>query len=263
MHTGEAIERDRYGRPLIIDLESGKKIPYTRASTMAKTHDDQYRILQSKTNKVMKQLISSPEYFSRIANTEEYFVLETISDELYRQAGGMERAGMGTALHTLTEFIDRGENVPVEAVGGFGPDLLAYRQTVDANGLTAARMEEFVIIDEIQTAGSFDRIWNSVELGLVVGDLKTGKTAPRYAATTELQVAMYAHGKLYDPVTGQRSPLPDELRTDLGLLIHLPALEGKCDLYTLDLERGWEQAKRAYETKLWRKTKANVPYSLV
>ena len=38
--TDYTIERDRFGRPMLYPPEGGKKVAYTRPSTMAKWNDD-------------------------------------------------------------------------------------------------------------------------------------------------------------------------------------------------------------------------------
>jgi hypothetical protein len=49
-------------------------------------------------------------------------------------------------------------------------------------------------------------------------------------------MALYAHGVHYNPLTRERTPLPDGVSKMHGLLIHAP-LTGGCDVYTL-VERG-------------------------
>jgi hypothetical protein len=49
------------------------------------------------------------------------------------------------------------------------------------------------------------------------------------------------HG-LYDWLTRTWQPCP-EVRTDFGIIIHLPADADGCELYKIDLERGWRRAQ--------------------
>jgi hypothetical protein len=97
----------------------------------------------------------------------------------------------------------------------------------------------------------------------VVLDLKSGKSEAEYPLATCLQIATYANGKRYDPETGERSPLHEEIDLETGVLIHMPP-SGGCGLYALDLVRGWEAAQLAVQVSAVRKWKSKelaVPFS--
>ena len=61
------------------------------------------------------------------------------------------------------------------------------------------------------------------------------------------------------------NPLALGVRTDVGLLIHLPAERGTCDLYLIDLDHGWALAqaavavRSAYKIKPLTKLPAPAP----
>jgi hypothetical protein len=102
--------------------------------------------------------------------------------------------------------------------------------------------------DEFKVAGTFDHIVNHRRYGNVVEDKKTGKL--RWLSH-EIQEAMYATGKYYDPETGERSDLPD-INTDVGIVAHIPAGGGQCDLYPVDLTIGLATARLAAFVTLHR-----------
>ena len=88
-----------------------------------------------------------------------------------------------------------------------------------------------------------------------MADLKSGKSEADYPFSTTVQIATYANGHRYDPETGARSPLHDDLDASAGLLIHLPP-SGGCTLYELDLTRGWQAAQLAAQVRDARSWKA-------
>jgi len=160
-------------------------------------------------------------------------------------------ANIGTALHSMSEIADRGDDLtgfPEE----FRRDIEAYRATMQTNNVQVLATEQFVVCDELQTAGTFDRavLHNGDR---IIADIKTGAQAPKYALETAAQVALYARSKLYDPETGAR--LDMNMNLERGLLIHLPQGEGECTLYDLDLDLGWQVACLAFDVRAMRKQK--------
>jgi hypothetical protein len=70
-----------------------------------------------------------------------------------------------------------------------------------------------------------------------------------------VQMAMYANAEYtYDWRTKECTPLPDIDKTR-GVILHLPAGQGRLDLYEVDLVAGWEAAQMAMEVRAWRKRK--------
>ncbi len=133
-------------------------------------------------------------------------------------------------------------------------DLCAYKEATRHLGMEAAEL--FIVCDELQAAGSFDRLVTVPDVGMVVADLKTGQHEPDYPHGVAQQIAIYAHGTLYDPEQGRIAALADiGVRTDVGLLIHLPSERGICDLYLIDLEHGWQLAQAAVAVRAAYKTK--------
>jgi len=164
--------------------------------------------------------------------------------------GSEDAANQGTAFHDLTQLIDEDHAPQIPpALAGW---VAAYVGAMaDWEVLYA---EPFLVCDEIQCAGSADRILRHRQTGqIVVGDIKTGTDEPNYPLKVTIQVAVYAHSVLYDQVTGKRTPV-DMSHLD-GLLIHVPIRDGdpRCDLYPLDLELGWQYAQLAADVRAARK----------
>jgi hypothetical protein len=251
------IPRDRWGRPLIDRVDGGKPIPYTRVSTLAKALDDKTALTQWKCRQTAIGLSKRPDLVTKTAAVgEDRRALNEVVDEALAAAASDRAANVGTALHAFTERIDAGEH-PEDLVPHTDPlylDLCAYREATKHLSMEAAEL--FVVCDELQAAGSFDRLITIPDVGMVVGDLKTGQHEPDYPHGVAQQIAIYAHGTLYDPDQGRIAALADlGVRTDVGLLIHLPAERGTCDLYLIDLDHGWDLAQTAVAVRAAYKTK--------
>jgi hypothetical protein len=257
MLTGSvAPERDRYGRYVIVDASTGKKVSFTRATTMASTLADKFGLQMWAQRMTALGLTKRHDLYARVAacrpddNTE----LNRLVDEAKEAAAASAGANLGTALHSFTERMDRGEDIA--APEPWNHDLAAYRATLDAAGITVVpgMVEQIVVVPDAGVAGTFDRLmhapgWTKPR----VADLKTGK----FLDWTEIsvQLALYAHGDtLYDPATCTHSPMPD-VDDQLALVIHLPAGQATCTLYEVDIAAGWEAVEIAKWVRGWRKRK--------
>jgi len=247
------VPRDRWGRPMILPPDGGEPIPYTRASTLAKALDDLSQLMAWKQRKTAEGLIRRPDLLTRVAGAlangdpdtdwQTKRDLNRVCDEATEAAGASKGNSAGTGFHSLTEAIDRGEE-PLFVPPADVPRLDAYRAATA--GYKALDAEVFVVCDELQVAGSFDRLWLCPDGRIRVGDLKTGKSEADYPLATTIQVSIYAHGWRYDPADGSRYGLGGDLDLTTGLLIHMPP-RGGCDVIPLDLVKGWHAARLAAE----------------
>ena len=255
--NADDIPRDRWGRPLITPANGGKPIPYTRVSTLAKALDDKTALTQWRCRMTALGLSERPDLVTKTrAVGNDRAALNEVVEEALAAAASDRAANVGTALHHFTEKIDAGAD-PASLVPMTDPmflDLVAYREAT--RHLTMEAAELFVVCDELQAAGSFDRLTTVPDVGLLVADLKTGQHEPDYPHGVAQQIAIYAHGTLYHPDQGRIAALAElGVRTDIGLLIHLPAERGTCDLYLIDLEHGWALAQAAVAVRAAYKTK--------
>lgn len=263
MNTPVEIPRDRWGRPLIVPPGGGESRPYTRVSTLAKTLDDQSGLMSWKQRKTAEGLTRRPDLALRVAGAlangdpdtdwPTKKALTAICSEAMDAAGASTGASTGTGLHALTEAIDLGREL--EFVPDHVQDRLdAYRAAMA--GYVVLDVETFVVCDELQAAGTFDRMLLTPEGNIVVADLKTGKSEADWPSGAATQIAVYAHGVRYDPATGERTPLHADLDMTTGLLIHMPAATGGCDLIPLDIVQGWASAQLAVAVRAVRALKA-------
>lgn len=253
-------KRDRWGRPRIPQPD-GSEIAYTRVSTMAGSLDDKSALMDWYARMAAVGVVKSPALQARISAIlsrpgnpleDAKRDLKELAEQAREAAGSSVGADIGTALHDFTETIDRGgsvQNVPEELEA----DLFAYIQVTKEFEWLA--FEQFVVIDELQAAGSFDRLVRLPDGRVVVSDLKTGQHEPRFPHRVAIQIAAYAHGQVLD-AEGNRGPIHPDLDKEVGVLIHLPSRGGRCDVYELDLVKGWELAQLASRVHASRKVKA-------
>jgi hypothetical protein len=220
---------------------------------MAKTLDDLSQLMAWKQRKTAQGLLMRPDLLTRIAGTiakgdpdsdwATKKALNAICEEATEAAGASKGSSAGTGFHELTEAIDAG-NEPAFVAPADVPRLDAYRAaTKDYTSLDA---EVFVVCDELRVAGSFDRLWMCPDGHSRVGDLKSGKSEADYPLATTIQIAIYANSKRYNPETGERLELDEDLDKSTGLLVHMPP-SGGCKVIPLDLEKGWQAAQLAAE----------------
>lgn len=252
------IPRDRWGRPLITPVTGGKPVPYARASSFGDVLDDRTNLEKWKVRMAVHGLTRRPDLYLQATTTplENRAALNKIADAAAEHAGGSQKATIGTVLHELTERIDRGVDpgpVPAE----YAADLAAYRAATGRYSFE--HIERFMVCDELEVAGTPDRLGYDESEGdeagvgpLRVLDLKTGGSNG-FLDKHAVQLAIYAHSVLYDPATGERTPV--DVAQDYGLIFHLPAGQGEFGLYRLDLAAGWDGALLAADVRRWRRRK--------
>jgi hypothetical protein len=173
--------------------------------------------------------------------------LDAIVTQATEAAATTAKANMGTALHELTERLDRGE--PVQAPPSIMADLDAYRKATEAIEWLA--VESLVVLDDHLVAGTPDRIGRLPDGRVVIADLKTGSVEYGWRSFA-IQLAIYAHASAgYDVATDTRTELP-AVDLDGAVVIHLPAGEARCELWHLDIGAGWRAFATAMEVRAWR-----------
>ncbi len=261
-HPTVEIARDRWGRPLIVPADGqGKPVPYTRISTLAKALDNKDALMKWKQRQVVYGMGLRPDLvaLAKTAKADDKKKLGEIADTAMDAAASDAAANLGTALHSMTEMVDAGADP-----ASFGPeytaDLTAYKEAMAAFTITASEL--FVVVDEVQAAGTFDRLLGIPGLGTVVGDVKTGQHEPDYPHGATQQIAAYSRGHLYTPEKLRIAHLPSVgVNQEVGLLIHLPAGKGVCNLYLLDLNVGWSLVQTSVAVRAAFKNKPITPYS--
>jgi len=243
------IERDRYGRPLVVPPKGGKPVAYTRATTFAGSVDDSVGLVNWKLRMVAKGIAMRPQFLTEFNNAgDDKLLINKLIEDAMDTAGANAAANLGTQIHHWAEEVDKGaplDSVPREHKA----DVYAY---LNATSIwTNKYIEQFCVLDKYKVAGTPDRI---VEYNgeLFIADIKTGSLD--YPNKMSLQLAIYANALPYDIATATRSSWGD-INKEKGIIIHLPAGTGVCMLHWIDIKQGWKTVQLASKVRQWRDTK--------
>jgi hypothetical protein len=251
------VKRDRYGRYLLPDPETGKETSWMRATTFAGTLDDSYGLTAWKLRHAVYGVSQRPDLTALAQSADpdqDKKQLDELVEKALTVAGSDARSNLGTALHKFTERLDRGEKfrIPPE----YAADLAAYHKVKELGKIETRPdfIERIMITPELGVAGTTDRIVR-VEGRVIIADLKTG-TDLKYAwGKIAIQLAIYAHATaLWNPDTGKFEAMPKVDQAE-GLVIHVPAGEGRAELVWVDLVAGWEAAQLCKRVREYRKNK--------
>ncbi|WP_214322060.1 PD-(D/E)XK nuclease family protein [Nonomuraea sediminis] len=243
------VERDRWGRPLVVPPTGGGPIPYTRTTTYVGCLEDTYNLSRWQQRMVAVGLADRPDLVLAVgAHRDDRDKLNQLVDDAMEAAKAHAAAEIGTALHKLTEPLDLGQTLGV-VPEAYRADLEAYRRATAR--LEVVGIERFTVLDDLRVAGTHDRTvrFQGREF---IADIKTGSI--EYGALKiAMQLSVYAHSVLYDPATRERAPL--EVDQERAIVIHLPAGQGRCELHWVDIAAGWEAVQVATMVRAWRSRK--------
>ena len=265
--TDAPIKFDRYNRYVLPHTETGEEQGWTRITTVANTLADRYGLEQwAQRNTVLGIGLRTDLYALAVSATaEDKGTLNKVVKQAQEAAKGSSGANLGTALHRITERVDRDEvmDIPPEWKG----DIDAYCQTLVEHfvKIHSHYIERIVLNLDFEVVGTLDRLVTlPTDFGeLAVADLKTGKDVVKYGThEMAVQLALYASAThMWDGSEWIDMPEVDQSQ---GLLIHLPVGQAKCELHLVDLAEGYEAAKLAIKVRDWRKTKdLTTPYSIL
>lgn len=262
-----SIRRDRYGRYLIPDPDTGNQRAWTRATTLAGTLADRFALEQWSKRNVVLGLGARQDLYAQAASCtpDDRDTLNDIVQQAEEASKANARANLGTALHRFTERVDAGETITPPAP--WDADVAAYRQTMTAHGIQVvpAWIERVLIIPQLGVAGTCDRLCTNTDWALPrIGDLKTGRDVVRYSMPEiAIQLSLYAHAThWFDPATNQLHPISIAIDRDSALVMHLPVGQATCTLYDVDIAAGWQMAQVATDVREWRKRR-NLAAQLV
>ena len=244
------IPRDRWGRPMVMPPKGTKRVGYRRATTFVGCLDDMGGLLKWSNRQVAfgmgqrKDLVLA----AAAADPADKKKIGEIADKAAEHAKGVtgDAAETGTALHSLTERIDRG--LPLGVVPQeYQADIEAYRAATANIEFTG--IETFRVHDDWKVAGTADRI-GILNGRTMIMDIKTGSID--YPHKMAMQLAMYSRSVPYDIATDTRTADPTKIDPNYGIIIHLPAGQGICNLYEIDIAVGWGACLIAKQVWDWR-----------
>lgn len=243
------IQRDRWNRPLVIPPGGGKAVAYSRCTSYIDVLDDKFNLQKWSQRMVALGIAGRPDLLLSIAaHRDDKRALDKICEDAREAAQASAAATTGTALHALTELVDRGQKLPVLPDSATA-DLAAY--VAATKDLKATHIETFCVQDSLKVGGTPDRV-SKYGKSRYITDLKTG-SIEWGALKIAMQLAVYARSKVYDVATAERTDHGAEFNK--GLVIHLPAGQAKCDLYWVNLEAGWFAVQVAAQVREKRKLK--------
>lgn len=177
-----------------------------------------------------------------------------------------ERDGgrVGTAVHDLTERIDRGEALASVLRGLPAPaaaDLDAYAALIKLNHWRSVEIERTVVCDELDVAGTIDRVYEIPGLtdilgewvcqhghdhgmgnSSVIGDVKTENDPTKNGLHIGPQEGIYSRALRMWLPTPEYVPAPC-VRQDVGVVVHVR--NGQAIPLFINLREGWEAAQAA------------------
>ena len=256
---------DRWGRYRVPHPVSGRVMPWTRATTFAKTISDTYTLNMWGRRMTMLGLVQRPDLFALAAQckdpTEDKDKLNSIAEKAAEHAGSKSAANLGTALHGFTESHDRGESPFVPEP--WDRDLAAYRAALSDLGITVmpGMIERLIVVEMYSVAGTLDRI---VQLPFpcqvcgrdqAIGDVKTGRTLEYGWVEIAVQLALYANADaIFDKARKRFEPMP-KVCPHTALVFHLPVAAAQCTVYDVDIASGWALAQLCQDVRLARRRK--------
>jgi hypothetical protein len=242
--------RDRYGRYVIPDPETGKPRSWMRATTLAKTLEDPTNLTNWKARMVAQGVAARPSIAAGITAAQgDRSELNRLVEQAQEAAGANEGRETGTHLHRILELVDTGHMQLADVPDPWASDVRAYQNTLRHNTLTVnPHLCEVVLLNAaLGVAGMADNIYTDHDGQLVVADKKTGG----YIAwlSFAMQFAIYATAThIFNPATGELTPAPT-FRQDHTLMVHVPAGKGRCDITALSVPEGYDAVLMALEVR--------------
>jgi hypothetical protein len=263
----DQVRRDGKGRPYIKEIDitgelTGREVTYTRVTTFIDCVDDKSAIARWGERQLVKGLLGPRgnrfrAEASSMLTDDMKRNLNALIHKIKEAAGAEDQAAIGTAVHAITERYDLG--FPLGDVDDlYAGDLAAYIEATKY--LKHVIVERLLVNDEIQTAGTPDRVTEYLPCEICgkrfyIFDLKTGRVDNYTQNSQAMQLAVYAHSKIYSPFTGVREDLPD-ICLHKGIICALPAGSGTAELHWIDIATGWNLVGVAAAVRKARRIRA-------
>lgn len=251
------IPRDRMNRPLVLPpvinkKDPDKRVPYRRTTRFVGAIEDRYNLELHAQRELIWGMGARPDLVALAgavqANWNDTGIgkmdmagrKDSIAAQAQDYAKTAAKANAGTARHQFAEQLDKGtldwNRVPADAKS----DIEAYYHATRAAAMGMTEIETFRVYDDWKVAGTADRIV-CINGRYYIADIKTGKIQYDGAVLKmAMQLAMYAHSTPYHAGLDARIPDPYNVDKSMAIIIHLPAGQGVCKLYWLDIAYGWQ-----------------------
>lgn len=252
----------RRGRYTLPNPETGKSKSWQRVTNFIKLAEDTYHLELWKQRNVAKGLAMRPDYVEAVQPLEvkrDKERLNAICAAAQDVAGAYAMSEEGTALHTSTELADYagGSLNPVDPRHHVKVRL--YLDALKANGLAVPdnMIERVTASRRYQVAGKFDRVYRLGDGSYVIGDVKTGDSLDLSFPSISGQLACYEDGINHTGIwDGSRYDTSIKVRTDFGIVVHLPSTRDEVSVYEVDLFQGHRLNAVCLDVRESRKVKA-------
>lgn len=238
---------------------------HQRVTNFAKKLEDGYTLTAWKQRNVLVGAAQRTDIIAAtIAAGDDKKELDRLAEAALDAAKANVGRETGTALHSLTEQVDAG--MTVDMPSPIKEDLAAYSACLDSLGVTIKRMEEIVVIPDLNLAGRFDRLVDIMGTTYVM-DLKTGADLSYSWLSIAIQLALYArattiyHPGVVDIALGDTAPSHEPMPTvdqRRALVVHLPAGKATATPYWVDLSIGRKGIDLTKAVLGWRATKGTA-----
>jgi hypothetical protein len=275
------VPRDRWGRYLLPHPETGKKTAWTRSTTFAKSISDTFALSQWSQRMVAKGLTTRRDLLAMATTLDvkaDKDKLNQICEDAKAAAGNKVAANLGTALHSFSEAVDRGDMAVADVPEPHRDDIAAYAATMRNAGLTVVpdMIERQTVLPAFEVGGTFDRIlsldgaerWFLEALDAdvlpghshhgteVIGDVKSGQDLQYGWNEIAIQLLIYALGArtagVWNRATQSWEP-PRPVRVDFAIVMHVPVDQKTATLYKLDLTDAMDALDLCRSVRRWRK----------
>lgn len=268
----DEVKRDRFGRYLLPECTVGpapkKEVPFTRATTFAKSISDTFT-LSAWSQRMVAKGISIRQDLRLAAATMDVKAdkdaLNAVCEQAKEAANAKSAARLGSAVHAFTEKVDATEpdshdrETAFRQAQEYEPNVRKYSATLAEFGITILpdMIERIVVWKRFSIAGTFDRLglWQGQPIVL---DLKTGRDLTYGWNEIAIQLCVYAHADgVWNPDLWRWEPMPDVSRTK-ALVVHLPVVDQDlddppCTIYEVDLEPALAACQLCYDVREWRR----------
>lgn len=256
-------KRGRYTLP---SPQNGKSKSWQRVTNFIKYAEDTYHLELWKQRNVAKGLAMRPDYVEAVQPLdvkEDKERLNRICERAQDIAGAYKMSDEGTALHTSTELADY-------AGGSLDPvperhrhRVRMYLDALRANGITIVpdMIERVTASSRYEVAGKIDRIGRLADGSNAIVDLKTGDSLDLSFPSIAGQLACYEDGinntGIFTGLTGPAGwDTSIKVRTDFGIVVHLPSTRDEVTVYKVSLEQGHQLLSVCLRVREQRKVKA-------
>lgn len=244
--------------------ETLKRTWFTRASKFASTISDQYMLNEWKIAMAVLGVCSRRDLYALGASFRRP---EDWESGWWRPMAELGHKGMdaaqssagaheGTAIHSFTESVDKGEMRVKDVPAEWRPHVQEYLRLHTARGFAITHVESLILNLSVHrgVCGRLDRLRQCPDGYLIVDDLKTGKNAPMGLDEIAIQLSVYANAEwIFDPATGLYERMPENVRKDVAMITHVPLDDpSKAELIPIDIEKGWRGAQLAADVREYR-----------